>query len=66
MSDGEVVERFLTFITIERHKGEALATTVLKFLKKCDIDILKNLQGQSYDNDKHVGLLQLSMGFHNA
>ena len=49
MSDGEVVERFLTFIPIESHTGEALAMTVLKFLNKCDIDI-KNLRGQSYDN----------------
>ena len=49
MLDGEVVERFLTFIPIESHTGEALATTVLKFLNKCDIDI-KNLRGQSYDN----------------
>ena len=32
MSDGEVVEQFLTFIPIESHTGEALATTVLKFL----------------------------------
>jgi hypothetical protein len=49
MLDGEVMERFLTFIPIESHTGEALATTVLKFLNKCDIDI-KNLRGQSYDN----------------
>ena len=49
MSDGEVVERFLTFIPIESHTGEALATTVLKFLNKCDTDI-KYLRGQSYDN----------------
>ena len=49
MSDGEVVERFLTFIPIESHTEEALATTVLKFLNECDIDI-KNLRGQSYDN----------------
>ena len=49
MSDGEVVERFRTFIPIESHKGEALATTVLKFLNECDIDI-NNLRGQSYDN----------------
>ena len=49
MSDGEVVERFLTFIPMESHKGEALAVTVLKLLNECDIDI-KNLRGQSYDN----------------
>ena len=49
MSDGEVVERFLIFDPIESHTGEALATTVLKFLNKCDIDI-NNLRGQSYDN----------------
>ena len=39
MSDGEVVERFFTFIPIESHTGEALATTVLKFLNEHDIDI---------------------------
>ena len=44
-----MVERFLTFIPIESHTREALATTVLIFLNKHDID-LKNLQGQSYDN----------------
>ena len=49
MSDGEVVERFLTFIPVESHTGEAHATTVLKFLNEHDIDI-KNLRGQSYDN----------------
>ena len=48
-SDGEVVEWFLTFIPTESQRGEALATTVLKFLNECDIDI-KNLRGQSYDN----------------
>ena len=53
MSDGKVVERFLTFIPIESHTGEALATTVLKFLNKCDIDI-KNLRGQSYDNAANI------------
>ena len=49
MSDGEVVERFLTFIAIESHTGEALATAVLKFLTCCGIDV-KHLRGQSYDN----------------
>ena len=49
MSDGEVVERFLTFIAIESHTGEVLATAVLKFLTCCDIDV-KHLRGQSYDN----------------
>ena len=43
------MERFPTFIPIESHTGEALATTVLKVLNKCDIDI-KNLRGQSYNN----------------
>ena len=49
MSDGDVVERFLTFIPIESHTEEALATTVLKFLNEHDIDI-KNLREQYYDN----------------
>ena len=43
ISDGEVVERFLAFIPIESHTGEALATTFLKFLNECDIDI-KNFE----------------------
>lgn len=49
VSDGEVVERFLAFIPIASHTGEALATTILIFLNKCGIEI-KNLRGQSYDN----------------
>ena len=53
MSDGEVVERFLTFIPIESHTGETLAATVLEFLNECDIDI-KNLQGQFYDNAANI------------
>lgn len=47
--DGDVKERFLTFIQIISHTGEALSKTVVNFLNKCDIDI-KNLRGQSYDN----------------
>ena len=43
------MKRFLTFIPIEGHTGEALTTIVLKFLNERDIDI-KNLRGQSYDN----------------
>lgn len=39
MSDGKVVERFLTFIPIESHTGEALASTVLNFLEKCWVQI---------------------------
>lgn len=49
VSDGEVVERFLTFIAISSHTGAALATTVLNFLNQCGINI-KNCRGQSYDN----------------
>ena len=44
-----MVEQFFTFIPIENHTGEALATTVLKFLNKHDIPT-KILRGQSYDN----------------
>lgn len=50
VSDGEVVECFLTFIHIASHNGEALATIVLT-LNKCGIEI-KNLRGQCYDNAK--------------
>ena len=38
-SDGEVAERFLTFIPIASHDGEMLATDILAFLKRCNIDI---------------------------
>lgn len=48
-TDGQVVERFFTFVPISSHTGEALATTVLTFLEKCNIDITY-LRGQSYDN----------------
>lgn len=48
-SNGEVAERFLTFIPIESHKGEKLAATILNFLNENNIDI-KNARGQSYDN----------------
>ena len=56
-SDGEVVERFLTFIPITSHTGEALAATVLNFLNKCGIEI-KNLRGQSYDNAANMSGLE--------
>jgi len=49
VSDGEVVERFLTFISIKSHSGEELAKTILTYLIKCGIEI-KDLRGQSYDN----------------
>lgn len=49
VSDGEVVERFLTFISIFSHTGEKLAETILTYLNKCGIEI-KDLRGQSYDN----------------
>lgn len=47
MSDDEELERFLTFIPVASHSGEALVKTVLAFLNKYDIGI-KNLRGQSY------------------
>ncbi|GFS50181.1 zinc finger MYM-type protein 1, partial [Trichonephila inaurata madagascariensis] len=49
VSDEEVADRFLAFLPIKSPTGEALASTVLTFLKKCNIDI-KNLREQSYDN----------------
>jgi len=51
--EGKVVERFLAFIPIEKHKGEYLATTVIEFLEKHDIDI-NNCRGQSYDNASNM------------
>ncbi|XP_015377175.1 PREDICTED: zinc finger MYM-type protein 1-like [Diuraphis noxia] len=47
--NGTVHERFLGFVTFHSHTGEALATTVLEFLKRSGIDIA-NCRAQTYDN----------------
>ncbi|KAL5506256.1 hypothetical protein EMCRGX_G007861 [Ephydatia muelleri] len=61
MSDGEVVERFLTFIAIESHTGEALATAVLKFLTCCDIDTGSLYEVYAVRTHIHRSFLHLSM-----
>jgi hypothetical protein len=45
----EAVERFLGFVELESHTGEALANILLAFLQKIDVNI-QNCRGQSYDN----------------
>ncbi|XP_033223026.1 zinc finger MYM-type protein 1-like [Belonocnema kinseyi] len=52
-SNGEVEERFLTFIPIVSHKGEEIAATILNFFKQYNIDI-KNARGQAYDNASNM------------
>ncbi|KAL4147812.1 hypothetical protein QTP88_002160 [Uroleucon formosanum] len=47
--NGTVHERFLGFVSFHSHTGEALATTVLVFLKRSGIDIA-NCRAQTYDN----------------
>ncbi|XP_050066946.1 zinc finger MYM-type protein 1-like [Aphis gossypii] len=47
--NGMVHERFLGFVSFHSHTGEALATTVLEFLKRSGIDIA-NCRAQTYDN----------------
>jgi hypothetical protein len=47
------VERFLTFINIENHTGEYLASILLEFMVDNEIDI--NLcRGKSYDNASNM------------
>ena len=50
---GKVVERFVTFIDIDSHKGADLADYLLNFLKLHDIDITL-CRGQSYDNASNM------------
>ncbi|XP_025198309.1 uncharacterized protein LOC112596744 [Melanaphis sacchari] len=47
--NGMVHERFLGFVSFHSHTGEALATTVLEFLKRSGIDIA-NCRAKTYDN----------------
>ena len=39
-SDHKVIERFLNFIPIASHTGEALANIVLKFFEQVGIDVV--------------------------
>ena len=52
-SDHKVIERFLNFIPIASHTGEALANILLKFFKQVGIDAA-NIRGQSYDNASNM------------
>jgi len=47
--NGTVYERFLGFVSFHSHTGEALAATVLEFLKRSDIDTAIR-RSQTYDN----------------
>lgn len=47
--DGEPVERFLAFLAIKSHTGRELATKVLNYLEKQNVDF-DLCRGQSYDN----------------
>uniref|UniRef100_A0A3Q2QGC9 DUF4371 domain-containing protein n=1 Tax=Fundulus heteroclitus TaxID=8078 RepID=A0A3Q2QGC9_FUNHE len=47
--EGHSQERFLKFLPIESHTGEALCASVLKVLEEMGIDIA-NCRGQCYDN----------------
>lgn len=51
--EGEIKERFLTFLPITSHTGEALFNSVLKVLGEMDIDI-QNCRGQCYDNASNM------------
>ncbi|XP_013776641.1 zinc finger MYM-type protein 1-like [Limulus polyphemus] len=52
-SDHKIVERFIAFIPIASHTGEALANIVLKFFEQIGIDVA-SLRGQSYDNASNM------------
>jgi hypothetical protein len=47
------VERFLSFIPMESHKGKDIAQIIFDFLEKNKLDI-KNCRGQSYDNASNM------------
>ncbi|XP_032890687.1 zinc finger MYM-type protein 1-like [Amblyraja radiata] len=50
LQDGQPVERFITFLELQNHTGEAMAQQVLKYLcDDCKLDFAK-CRGQSYDN----------------
>jgi hypothetical protein len=61
VKDGKLIERLLHFLSIEEHKTQYIADTVLDFLENLKIPI-KNCRGQSYDIavnmvGKYFGLL---------
>jgi len=51
--DGEPVERFLTFLQLESHKGEALASDLLRYFENECINF-DDCRGQSYDNASNM------------
>ena len=51
--DGEIKERFLTFVDIYAHNAQNLEQVILDVLKKWGLDITK-CRGQSYDNASNM------------
>ena len=51
--DGQLVERFLAFIDIEKHEGKYLFETLKSFLDECGIK-LEDCRGQMYDNASNM------------
>lgn len=51
--DGQIIERFFTFIDIYSHHSVNLEQLVIEILNKWDIDI-KKCRGQSYDNASNM------------
>jgi len=50
---GEPVERFLTFLQLENHKAETLATNLLQYLEDESINFT-DCRGQTYDNASNM------------
>ncbi|XP_060119403.1 zinc finger and SCAN domain-containing protein 21-like, partial [Heteronotia binoei] len=54
LQDGQPVERFITFLELRNHSGEAMAQQVLKYLcDDCKLDYAK-CRGQSYNNAANI------------
>ena len=51
--DGQLVERFLASIDIEKHEGKYLFDTLKSFLDECGIK-LEDCRGQKHDNAINV------------
>ncbi|CAM4446998.1 unnamed protein product [Leuciscus chuanchicus] len=51
--EGCIEERFVKFLTIENHTGEALFNSVISVLEEMGIDII-NCRGQCYDNANNM------------
>ena len=47
--NGDIQERFLSFLPIEEHKAQYIEERVIKELNVMSLDI-KNYRGQTYDN----------------